>query len=413
MAGLKFVQQQQQDSTSALSDKQRAMLEDVAAAFAVSDEQLAKIVARLEAEMFRGLARNTNAELHMEPAVVRPQAAPASGVSLGMAIEATGRRIRIASVRFEAGCVASTTRQVFVAPTAEAHADLFGFAAFCLSEFIQAHGLEQELAPGQKLPLGVAVGQPVDDSQSRVCEAAKEDSVDLCGSDIAHRVRDAVLCSHLPVRVASVTNNAVSALVAAQFHDSTARVAAVFNHGANAAYLEDPVRVERLAGPAGADGADAVAINTEIGRFGAGSDALPLTMWDRRVDRESRCPLARPLEKLVADQYLGEIVRNLVTDFMDHRLLFAGAGDVRPINAAYSFHTGYVAPIIEDSSDELAAVDAVLAAEFGIRSSTADRQIIRALCRVVAERAARLSGAMLAALALKAAAAAASHSGDV
>ncbi|KAJ2713844.1 hypothetical protein H4R19_002048, partial [Coemansia spiralis] len=399
----------QHDATSALSGEQQAMLDDIAAAFAVSDEQLAKIVAKIEAEMFRGLARGTAGELHMEPAIVRAQEPAASGVALGMAIEATGRRIRISSVRFEDSAIAGTATQVFVAPTAEAQTDLFGFAAFCLSEFVQAHELEQGLVRGQKLPLGVAIGLPIDgtpgpgaDTQCRVCEAAKEDSVDLCGSDIGRRMRDAVLRSHLPVRVASVTNNVVSALVAAQFHNSTARVAAAFSHGVNAAYFEDPVRVGRLADAPAADDAGDVAINTEIGRFGAASGALPLTMWDRRIDRESRCPQARQLEKLVADQYLGEIVRNLLTDFMDNRLLFVGSSEVQPISAAYSFHTAYIAPIIEDTSNELAAVDAVLGAEFGVRSSQADRRVVRALCRIVAERAGRLSGAMLAALALKA-----------
>ncbi|KAJ1731869.1 hypothetical protein LPJ61_002323 [Coemansia biformis] len=400
----------QPDVTSALSDKQCAMLDSVAASFAVSDDQLAKIVSRIEAAMFRGLAHSTASELHMEPSAVRPRSKPASGVSLGMAIEATGRRIRISSVRFEGGSIAHTSTQVFVAQTAEAQSDLFSFAAFCLRDFIQTHELEEETIGGRRLRLGVSIGLPVDGSeahgaspQCRVCEATKEDSVDLRGSDIGLLLRDAMLRSYLPVRLVSVTNNVVSALAAAHFHNSAVRVAAAFNHGVNASYFEDPLLVERLAAPAASDEADDVAINTEIGQFGSALDALPLTMWDRRVDRESRCPQQRQLEKLVADQYLGEIVRNLITDFMDHRLLFTGAGEVRPISTPYSFHTAYMAPIIEDVSAELSSVDAVLGTEFGIRTSRADRQIVSSLCRIVATRAARLSGALLAALVLKAA----------
>ncbi|KAJ1775363.1 hypothetical protein LPJ77_004049 [Coemansia sp. RSA 2523] len=55
-------------------------------------------------------------------------------------------------------------------------------------------------------------------------------------------------------------------------------------------------------------------------------------------------------------------------------------------------------PIIED----LEAVDAVFAAEFGIQCSPIECRIIRSLCSMVVERAARVAGAVLAAVVLKA-----------
>ncbi|KAJ2607830.1 hypothetical protein H4S08_004682 [Coemansia sp. RSA 1365] len=206
----------------------------------------------------------------------------------------------------------------------------------------------------------------------------------------------------MPVRVTSVTNNVVSALVAARFHDKGSRVAAAFNHGINAAYFEKLQLVEKLSNTTDSNGEEEIAINTEIGRFGSVRDSLPRTMWDRRLDRESRCPNTRALEKLVADQYLGEIARNLITDFVDDLLIFSTRTNVHELNTPYVFHTAYMAPIIEDCSENLTTIDTIFAAEFAIETSLADRQVIRAICQIVAARAARISGAVLAALVLKA-----------
>ncbi|KAJ2784639.1 hexokinase [Coemansia javaensis] len=380
-----------------------AELRSIAESFAIPDEQLAKISGRMEAEMFRSLARGAGSELHMAASAVRACSGPDNGVALGMAIEASGRRIRIGSVRFAAGAIAGSHTHVFPAPAAATQRELFDFAASCLREFIQAEGLE---GSGQPLPLGVTVALPVDSGAAAddACSAAKEEPALLRGCDVAQRMRDAVLRSHLPVRVASVTNNVVSALAAARFHDGTARVAAALNRGINAAYFEDAAQISSSSssGSGPEDAAGDVAVNTEIGCFGSATNALPLTMWDHRVDRESRAPHTRCLEKLVAGQYLGEIVRNLVTDLVDRRLLFAAGYDPRPISTPYAFHSAYMAPIIEDASPDLSFVAALLATEFGVRSSLADRRAVRALCRIVADRAARLAGALLAALVLKA-----------
>ncbi|KAI9471720.1 hypothetical protein BX667DRAFT_98331 [Coemansia mojavensis] len=370
---------------SQLSEQQRLYLNDIASAFEISSDALGKIVGQITSEMYRGLASNPMgraSELSMSPTLVH-RSEPAQPVSLGMAIDATGKRIRIGSLRDGQGQVST---QVFYPPSRE---NIFDFAAFCIREFLQQHGLE-----GTALPLGVTIGLPVDSASTDV---AKEDSLDLCGSDVGRRLCSAILRNHLPVHVTSVTNNVVSELIAARHRDKATRVAATFNRGINAAYFEKLANVEKLNSSSSSD----IAINTEVGRFGSLFNSLPQTMWDRRLDRESRCPHTRALEKLVADQYLGEIVRNLITDFMDRQLLFSASCQVQAISTAYAFHTAYMAPIMEDTSPDLQMVDALFTTEFDIQSSLADRLVIRELCEIVATRAARLAGAILAALVLK------------
>ncbi|KAJ2114222.1 hypothetical protein GGI01_001688 [Coemansia sp. RSA 376] len=369
-------------SSSALSDKQRVRLSQIEQAFAVSTDQLNTIVKNIRTELSLGLKNDNDSSLSMSPSFVHQRTVP-NGTSLGMGIEASGRRIRITSVTFDSA-ITHTSTQVFVTPRGKSISAFFEYTAFCLREFLQSRNLDHEV-----LPLGITIGLPI--NEERISEQAKEDSLDLCGRNVARELCDVLVRGHLPVRVTSLTNNAVSRLVAARYGDKSTGIATSFNHGVNAAYFEDLANIEKISGMA----QGLVAVNTEIGRFR--SKTLPLTQWDHRVDRESRNPGSRPLEKLVADQYLGEIVRNLITDLMDERLLFTQQTDVKTISTEYTFHTAYMAPIIESSRN----ARAILETEFGVLADESDCQVVRTLCLVVADRAALLAGAMLAALVLK------------
>ncbi|KAJ2349993.1 hypothetical protein GGH91_000482 [Coemansia sp. RSA 2671] len=353
---------------SALSQEQRARLSQIEQEFALSTDQLHTIVKHIRADLSLGLKSDNDSTLSMTPSFVHQRTQPL-GTSLGMGIEATGR-IRITRVNFaDDSTISHTSTQVFIAPR-KSTGEFFEFTAFCLREFIQTQGLEHEI-----LPLGITIG-------------VADGWLDLGGKNVMRRFYDTFLRGRLPVRLTSVTNGAVSRLVAARHGFKTVGVAASFNHGVEAASFEQMASVESL----GQASEDLVAVDTEIGRFQ--SPALPLTQWDRRVDRESKNPGSRCLEKLVADRYLGEIVRNLITDLMDERLLFPKAACVETISTEYAFYTAYMAPMVEDRDH----VGCILENEFGIATTEADRLVVQALCGIVAGRAALLAGAMLAAL---------------
>ncbi|KAJ2862015.1 Hexokinase isoenzyme 2, partial [Coemansia erecta] len=217
------------------------------------------------------------------------------GTALGMAIDASGKRIRISSTHFtdidggEQKSKRSSATQVFI-PQARAKrstADFFEFVAYCIREYIHTQGLVESKGNVALIPLGVSIGLPVSRQNGQplgqdmcsplsctVAEVSKEDSLDLGDRDVARHLYDAILRNHLPVRIASVTNNVVSSLVAAQFNNKTTRVAASFNHGINAAYIkrhpDNQNSDDRL-----------VAVNTEIGRFGSAPESLavlPMTL---------------------------------------------------------------------------------------------------------------------------------------
>ncbi|KAJ2501782.1 hexokinase [Coemansia sp. RSA 1972] len=368
-------------NTSILSNEQQAFLDAVTTSFAVSDDVLNSIVTRAHAELFRGLSTTSHgSELLMKPTFIRAPVARSSSVSLGMSISASGSRIRITSINVDAKSTPTRTHtQVFTAQSNEQC--VFDFVAYCVREFVQQHKLDSV-----SVPLGVTVGVP----SGRHTEYAQG----LHASDVGRKLCAAFVRSHLNVHVTSITHGAVSALVASRINKST-QVAAVFDAGVNAAYIEQLGQVTKLR-VAEESKSSLVAIDTDIGNFGSRYNELPVTMWDRRVDRESTSP-GRVFEKLAGGHYMGEIVRNLIIDMVDQRLLFTMC-NVQEISIPYSFHTAYMGPIIDNAE----TVDAVFAAEFGIKCSESECRIIRTLCSIVMTRAARVAGAVLAAVVLKA-----------
>ncbi|KAJ2146031.1 hexokinase [Coemansia sp. RSA 678] len=363
-------------SASTISAEQQAFLDHATTAFAVSDDELNTIVTRTHAELFRGLSTSQGSELLMKPTFIRPPTARPSSVSLGMSISASGSRIRLTRITINSNSTPLRTHtQVFTAQSTSQ--TVFDFAAYCVREFVQHDSMS--------LPIGVTIGVP--------CGALTEYSRGLHTSDVGRNLCAAFVRSHLNVHVTSVTHGAVSALVASRIHTNATQVAAVFDGGVNAAYVEQLGQVCKLR-VSSETKPSLVAIDTDIGNFG--SRALPVTLWDRRVDRESN-RAGRVFEKLVGGHFMGEIVRNLIIDMIDRRLLFTSCS-VQEISVPYSFHSAYMGPIIED----LEAVGNVFAAEFGIRCSPVEGRIVRSLCAIVVGRAARVAGAVLAAVVLKA-----------
>ncbi|KAJ2235995.1 hypothetical protein H4R99_003014, partial [Coemansia sp. RSA 1722] len=213
--------------------------------------------------------------------------------------------------------------------------------------------------------------------------------------DIARSLNSELIKQHLPIKVTATTNCVISTMVAAQRHFQQTCVALILNHGINASYYEKTTKIPKIKDTELGNSSALVAINTELARFGENSGVLKPTMWDHRIDRESSNTGRHIFEKLVADKYLGEIVRNLITDFMDARLIFPKDADVTMFSKPYSFYTSYMT-IMEDNSDDVSEVGNLLQAGFNIDASLVDRQIVRALCKIVAIRAAKLVSAAVA-----------------
>lgn len=135
-------------------------------------------------------------------------------------------------------------------------------------------------------------------------------------------------------------------------------------------------------------------INTEWGSFGdTKSETIPHTLYDVRVNRQSVNPGVHVYEKMVAGLYLGEIVRLILVDFTDRRLLFDGQYSTE-LNKAYNFESAYMSAIELDQSPELEDTKHMLENVMNLSSTTlADRKRVKRICEIVGKRAARLVAA--------------------
>ncbi|KAJ2739814.1 hypothetical protein GGI20_006048 [Coemansia sp. BCRC 34301] len=381
-------------SIDGASPEQNKLLNEIAASFTVSPTLLAKVSSEVYDYVTSGLQNPTTPHgpaswvsmITNDIAKQIRSATKRQRVGLGMTINTQAGRLKIASVKFQPDAIVN--KQVFflrkdVVTSTQVFEDIAGRVA----EFINSHDLQSEEA----LSLGVTIDRPVDESLGGGRVADNVDCGLFGGVDLTLALNAALLKRHVAVRVVSATNCVISTLVAAQHRFHNTSVALILNHGINASYYES----------FGKEG-PRVAVNTELARYGEhSSSALPHTLWDHRLDRESSNTGTHTFEKLVADKYLGEIVRNLVTDFMDAQLIFAKNSDASVFSAPYSFFTSYMATM-DDASDDLNGIGDLLRAGFNIQASLVDRQIVRALCRIVSMRAAKLVGAAVAGIVKKA-----------
>jgi hexokinase len=153
--------------------------------------------------------------------------------------------------------------------------------------------------------------------------------------------------------------------------------------------------ITKLPGLKPQDDNDEMILNTEWGSFGDTKDTIPHTFYDVRINRQSVNPGIHVYEKMIAGLYLGEIVRLIMVDFIDRRLLFDNCSE--ELNTPYRFESAYMGAIEQDESTDLEATQHLLSI-MNIQSSITDRRMVKRICKLVGKRAARLIAAGMSAI---------------
>lgn len=158
-------------------------------------------------------------------------------------------------------------------------------------------------------------------------------------------------------------------------------------------------RISECQKVADATEAEEMIINTEWGSFGdKNADFLPRTFYDNRLNRESWNPGVHLFEKMVSGLYLGELVRNIMIDFLDRRLLF-NCQYTRELNTPYSFEVSYMSTIESDQTSQLEETQHILEEIMGLPSTTLnDRRAVKKMCELVGQRASQLVAAAMSAI---------------
>ncbi|KAI9315953.1 hypothetical protein BX666DRAFT_2019601 [Dichotomocladium elegans] len=366
--------------------------------FGLSTEKMQAIVAHFEAEMKKGLQR-AGESVAMIPTFVtgRP-----TGQEKGryLSLDFGGNFLRMCEVDLRGSRDFRITQQQYMVPPelmAADMRDLCDFIADCVDNFLAETGKTDVTM----LQMGFTFSFPVNQTSINRGVLKQWTKGFSCPNavdrDIVVMLQEAFFRKGIPVNIAAIVNDAVGTLMALGYCQPDTAIGVILGTGTNACYYEKLDRIAKWDG--GPTGSDDMVINTEWGGFDNERVILPMTMFDRKVDRESSNPRQQTFEKMISGMYLGEVTRNCILYYVDRQLLFNGYSSAI-LNQQYAFDTPYMSDICrDDEAGDLPETRYILEEILQIRDTTlTDRRIVKAISDHVGRRAARLTACGLAAL---------------
>ncbi|MDF2570942.1 MAG: Hexokinase [Sporomusa sp.] len=362
-------------------DKLPAALAKIEEELEITAVMMRDIAARFQQAMEDGLA-GKQSTLKMLPAFIgRPTCQEQGQV---VAIDFGGTNVRVLLVELASGGQANIIDRRSV-PLKDKHGkydytcseatgtELFDFIAETISEIVPPVGV---------YPLGHTFSFPC--QQYGVNEAVliswtKEiKTAGVVGQNVGKLLQSALDRKGVGyVKSLAVINDTTGTLLAAAYTDTCTTIGAICGTGHNSCYLEPCHPLTNLP----------MIVNLESGNF----DGVRQTTYDILLDQSSEKPGAQRLEKMASGQYLGELIRLIMS-----RLVADGhfnQGSDR-LFVPYSLSTEDISPILADASPELSAVSKLAATRWGIGGLTIYQlDAIKTVVQLVAIRSARLAAA--------------------
>ncbi|XP_004701445.1 hexokinase HKDC1 [Echinops telfairi] len=363
----------------------------------LSDETLLEIMARFQAEMEKGLRKDTNptAAVKMLPTFVR---AIPDGSEHGefLSLDLGGSKFRVSKVQVsEEGKHKVHMESQFYPVTGEITrgngSQLFEYVADCLADFMEAKDLKQK-----ELPLGFTFSFPY--WQTKLDEGVllswtkKFKARGVQDTDVVSHLRRA-LQKHpdLHVDILALVSDTVGTMMTCAYDDPYCEVGVIIGTGSNACYMEDMSNIDLVEGDEGR-----MCINTEWGAFGDDGVLEDIrTEFDRELDLGSLHPGKQLFEKMISGLYLGELVRLILLKMTRAGLLFGGKASCA-LHTKDKIETRHVAAM-EKYKEGLANTKEILT-NLGLEPSEADCAAVQQVCTIVSFRSANLCAAALAAI---------------
>nr|DAD41167.1 TPA_asm: hypothetical protein HUJ06_015490 [Nelumbo nucifera] len=186
--------------------------------------------------------------------------------------------------------------------------ELFDFIASRLARFVEKEGGRFCLPHGRKREIGFTFSFPVKQTSidsGILIKWTKGFAVSgTAGKDVVACLNEAMERQELNMRVSALVNDTVGTLAGARYWDDDAMVAVILGTGTNACYVERMDAIPKL--PDQTLNSRRTIINTEWGAF---SNGLPLTEFDRDMDAASINPGEQIFEKTIsADDLFGDAI---------------------------------------------------------------------------------------------------------
>eukprot|EP01125_Pyxidicula_operculata_P006081 TRINITY_DN2118_c1_g1_i2.p1 TRINITY_DN2118_c1_g1~~TRINITY_DN2118_c1_g1_i2.p1 ORF type:complete len:511 (+),score=165.44 TRINITY_DN2118_c1_g1_i2:2619-4151(+) len=274
--------------------------------------------------------------------------------------------------------------------------DLFDFIAKCVSEVITNK---------DNIDLGFTFSFPVAqlaiDSGMLIRWTKGFTSPNVEGKDICKMLNDSFKkIGGVEIKVNALINDTVGTLLCGSYQEVNVDccVGVILGTGSNACYYERVDKIKKMPADVASKFGDHMVINMECGNFGSRpdtNDLISTNEYDTKLDVESLNPGKQFLEKQISGMYLGEIVRLILRKQVEAKILFKDNADA--LKERNEFSTSDMSSIEEDESADLSGVDKVLQ-KFNISATSEEKQFVKNVVHIVAERAARLSALTIAAL---------------
>ncbi|XP_002913773.2 hexokinase HKDC1 [Ailuropoda melanoleuca] len=363
----------------------------------LSDETLLDIMARFQAEMQKGLGKDTNptAAVKMLPTFVR---AIPDGSENGefLSLDLGGSKFRVLKVQVSQEGKRNVQMESQFYPTPNEiirgnGSELFDYVADCLADFMKTKGLKHK-----KLPLGLTFSFPC--RQTKLEEGIllswtkKFKARGVQGTDVVSCLTKAMRKhKDIDVDILALVNDTVGTLMTCAYDDPYCEVGVIIGTGTNACYMEDMSNIDLVEGDEGR-----MCINTEWGAFGDDGALEDIrTEFDRELDLGSLNPGKQLFEKMISGLYLGELVRIILLKMAKAGLLFGGEKS-SALHTKGKIETRHVAAM-EKYKEGLANTREILT-DLGLEPSEADCIAVQHVCTIVSFRSANLCAAALAAI---------------
>lgn len=282
---------------------------------------------------------------------------------------------------------------------------LWNFIAESLQKFIKDQSLKG--TKEKPIPLGFTFSYPAiqDYIDQGVLQTWTKgfDIKGVEGKDVASQLRDAMSKLDLPVELIAVINDTTGAMIASAYNDPETVIGAIFGTGCNAAYMDKLSNIPKLSESEEIQSLDPetpMAINCEYGAFDNSRTVLPITKYDKQIDKESPRPGEQAFEKMSAGLYLGEIYRLILLDLNSRGALLKDTNlkDNKKFSEPYSIDTAFLSTLEHDSSPSLSESAKQLKDEYDISLSEDELLFSQLVAHLIAIRGARLCACGIAAI---------------
>ncbi|OGV68777.1 MAG: hypothetical protein A2283_22700 [Lentisphaerae bacterium RIFOXYA12_FULL_48_11] len=363
-----------------------SLLDKMTRDFEVSVKQMRQIKAAMGKEMDAGLCGGKSSL-----AMLQAYCDAASGKEKGFypALDLGGTNFRVMMVKIFGGgrkpkVVAEAKYKLTREQISGAGDVLFGAIAGYLKKFMKENKFTAEYGMGYTFSFPVKL---LGIDEGILMRWTKDFSATgVVGKKVVELQRQAMAALGLNnVNVVALANDTVGTLQTQAVVDPNCVMGVILGTGFNICVR---VASRRIRKGVGKYHGKCMIINMEAGNF---NKALPLTAYDRQLDKESGNRGGQLAEKMISGKYLPQLVRLIVVDLVKKEKLFAGR--VPEIFRHKDTFQAFYMDVLESGSEK--EVGKLAKQIFGRVLTVEERLVLVLVCHAIARRSARIAAALI------------------